>query len=166
MTDDIRNVFVSHIHEDDEGLGKLKNLLESNGMKIRDNSINSKNPNRAESEDYIKREIINPRIKRSSVVIVYISQYTKAKESKYVDHEINLAHKLNKRIVGVWAHGDQGCEIPDMLDKYADAVVGWTGNSIVDAINGEKDGHWSPGGEQYAPRKIERWNCKEKKRNG
>ena len=160
MTDDIRNVFVSHIHEDDEGLGKLKNLLESNGMKIRDNSINSNNPNRAESEDYIKREIINPRIKRSSVVIVYISQYTKAKESKYVDHEINLAHKLNKRIVGVWAHGDHGCEIPDMLDRYADAVVGWTGNSIVDAINGKKDGHWSPDGEPYDYRTdIERWPC-------
>ena len=162
MTDDIRNVFVSHIHEDDEGLRKLKDLLrKSKGIKMRDYSINSEKPNDANDENYIKQKILKPRIERSGVVVVYISQYTKAKESKYVDYEIKLAHRLGKRIVGVWAHGDQGCEIPEMLDKYADAVVGWTGNSIVDAINGEKDGHWSPDGEPYAPRKIERWSCSE-----
>ena len=39
--------------------------------------------------------------------------------------------------MGVWAHGEAGCEVPDALDKFADVVVGWIGNRIVDAINGE-----------------------------
>ena len=26
MTDDIRNVFISHIHEDDEGIDKIKGV--------------------------------------------------------------------------------------------------------------------------------------------
>ena len=156
MTDDIRNVFVSHIHEDDSGLGKLKNIVENNGMKVRDYSVNSDKPNKAKSEDYIKQQILRPRIERSSVLVVYISQDTK--DSKYVNWEIEYAHRLGKRIIGVWAYGERGCETPEALDKYADAVVGWTGSSIVDAING-KDGHYSPDGKEYDPRKIERWSC-------
>ena len=47
MADDTKNVFVSHVHEDDAGLGKLKDLLKANGMTIRDYSISSDNPNNA-----------------------------------------------------------------------------------------------------------------------
>ena len=36
MADETKNLFISHIHEDDEGLGKLKNLLKSKGMTTRD----------------------------------------------------------------------------------------------------------------------------------
>ena len=31
MPDDTRNVFISHIHEDDEGLSELKNLVAKAG---------------------------------------------------------------------------------------------------------------------------------------
>ena len=60
MTDETKNVFVSHIHEDDPGLGKLKSLLKDNGMVVRDYSISANNPNNAHSEDYIKSEILAP----------------------------------------------------------------------------------------------------------
>ena len=86
-----RNVFVSHIHEDDTGLGKFKALLESKGMKIRDYSISSDNPNNAHSEDYIKSQILAPRIRKCSVVVVYVSSETK--NSAYVNWEIEYAHK-------------------------------------------------------------------------
>lgn len=88
MADEAKNVFISHIHEDDEGLGKLKSLLKDNGMTIRDYSINADNPNRAHSEDYIKSQILAPRIKQSSTVVVYISPETK--DSKYVNWEIEF----------------------------------------------------------------------------
>jgi len=63
MSDQTRNVFVSHIHEDDAGLGELRALLEKNGLAIRDYSIHSDNPNNANSEDYIKSQILAPRIR-------------------------------------------------------------------------------------------------------
>ena len=31
----------------------------------------------------------------------------------------------DKRIIGVWAPGSAGCEVPEPLEKYADAIVGW-----------------------------------------
>ncbi len=157
MVDEIKNIFISHIHENDDGLGKLKSLLSNHGMTIRDYSINSDNPNNAHSEDYIKSQILAPRIKQSSTLVVYISPETK--DSKYVNWEIDYAQKQDKRIVGVWAHGENGCEVPEALNKYADAVVGWTGNHIIDAINGQIDGWQNPDGTDRAPRNIERYDC-------
>ncbi len=86
MADKTKNIFISHIHEDDEGLGKLKSLLKDNGMTIRDYSINADNPNNAHSEKYIESQILAPRIRQSSTSVVYISPETK--NSKYVNWEI------------------------------------------------------------------------------
>ena len=158
MANETKNIFISHIHEDDEGLDKLKSLLNNSGMTIRDYSINSDNPNNAHSEDYIKSEILAPRIQQSSTLVVYISP--KTKDSDYVNWEIEYASKQDKRIVGVWAQGEAGCEVPKALDNYADAVVGWTGNRIIDSINGKIDGWENPDGTKYAPRDdFERYSC-------
>ncbi len=157
MTDEVKNIFISHIHEDDEGLAKLKDLLKGDGMTVRDYSINADNPNNAHSEEHIKSEILAPRIQQSSTLVVYISPETKG--STYVDWEIEYAEQKDKRIIGVWAHGENGCEVPEALEKYADAVVGWTGSCIIDAINGEIDDWQNPDGTQRVPRHIERYGC-------
>ena len=158
MADNIKNVFISHIHEDDPGLTKLKKLLKNNGMAIRDYSISSDNPNDAHSDEYIKSQILAPRIRQSGVVVVYVSPETKG--SRYVNWEIDYAHKQEKRIVGVWADGEAGCELPDALKDYSDALVGWTGNRIVDAINGKIDGWQNPDGTPSQPRDLKRYSCK------
>lgn len=157
MPDETKNVFVSHIHEDDEGLGKLKDLLKANGMSIRDYSISSDNPNNAHSEDYIKSDILAPRIQQCATMVVYVTPGTK--DSDYVNWEIEYAHGKDKRIIGVWAHGEDGCELPPALEKYADAIVGWTGNRIIDAINGKVDGWENPDGSQPSARDIKRYSC-------
>ena len=157
MSEEVKNVFIGHIHEDDDGLGKLKDLLKKNGMEIRDYSISSDNPNNAHSEDYIKNEILAPRIQQSSVLIVYVSPETK--DSEYVNWEIEYAQNKNKRIVGVWADGEKGCEIPEALEKYHDAIVGWTGSNIIDAINGKIRGWQNPDGSTTTPRDIKRYSC-------
>lgn len=157
MPNQIKNVFISHIHEDDDGLSKLKSLLGRNGMNIRDYSINSDNPNNAHAEGYIKSEILAPRIQACGTMVVYISPETR--DSHYVNWEIEYAQKLGKRIVGVWANGEKDCEVPDALAEYADAIVGWHGNSVIDAINGEINGWQRPDGSACALRDIKRYGC-------
>ena len=157
MAEETKNVFISHIHEDDAGLGKLKGLLKGNGMAVRDYSITADNPNNAHSEDYIKSEILAPRIRQSSTLVVYISPETK--DSKYVNWEIEYAQKQDKRIVGVWEDGEKDCEVPEALDKYADAIVGWTGNRIIDAINGKINGWEGSDGIPGDLRNIDRHGC-------
>ncbi|CAM5209438.1 hypothetical protein CDEF62S_06053 [Castellaniella defragrans] len=143
MAKDVKNVFISHIHEDDAGLEKLKSLLKKNGLTIRDSSINSSNPNNARDPDYIKSSILAPQINWAGTLLVYISPDTK--DSEWVDWEIEYAAKNDKRIIGVWEHGAKECELPSALKEYADAVVGWNGTSIIDAIKG-KDGWEKPDG--------------------
>jgi hypothetical protein len=152
-----RNVFISHIHEDDAGLVKVKDLLAKHGMTIRDSSIHAGKPNNAKAEDYIKSDILAPQINWASTLVVYVSPDTK--NSKWVNWEIEYAHKMGKRIVGVWEHGVKDCELPDALTNYADAVVGWSGSSIVDAIEGNCDVWEKPDGGPCDVRPIKRHPC-------
>ena len=63
-------------------------------------------------------------LKRTSwnagTVVVLISPETR--NSEWVDWEIEYAQQHDKRIVGIWTHGAAECDIPDALEKYADAM--------------------------------------------
>ncbi len=83
MSDTICNVFISHIHEDDDGLSDIKDLLTKSGCEFRDSSINSSNPNEANNPDYIKSEILGPRIQWAGTMVVLISPDTH--ESEWVN---------------------------------------------------------------------------------
>ena len=154
MTQDLRNGFISHIHDDDDGLRDLKDLIAKHGMTCRDGSITKGKFNSASNEDYIKYQILAPRINWASVLIVYISPETK--DSDWVNWEIEYAHKQGKRIVGVWERGARDCELPEALDQYADAVVGWNGESIIDAINGTSNESYTQDGSEPGYRSIPR----------
>ena len=158
MADEIRNVFISHIHEDDADLGKLKDLLARQGCAIRDASITSDKPNDANNPEYIKTQVLAPGIQWSSTLIVYITPETH--NSEWVNWEIEYAQKLGKRIVGVWAHGASEANLPSALDKYADAVVGWNGESILAAISGETTEWIISSGNARAPQPIARYSCR------
>lgn len=154
---DRRHIFISHIHEDDAKLTDLKSLLARNGLEVRDSSINSLKPNRAEGEQYIKYGILAPQINWASTFVVYVSHNTK--NSPWVNWEIEYAAKQGMRIVGVWEHGRAGCELPTALGEYHDALVGWHGNSIIDAIVGEKDISENPDGSARQAVPLTRHPC-------
>ena len=158
MANEIKNVFISHIHEDDSKLGDLKSLLEKRGVEVRDYSINSDKPNQAKNPDYIKQEILAPQIDRCSVLVVYVTEETKS--SEYVDWEIEYAHKKGKRIVGVWGQGEKDCELPEALDQYRDALVGWDSASIADAILDDDPIQENQDGSDRPRRTITRHPCK------
>lgn len=157
MSDKIKNIFIPHIHEDDAGLPKLKDLAARHGMQLRDSSITSDKPNNAKNEDYIKWEILNPQIEWAGTVVVYVSQDTW--KSNWVNWEIERAHKLGKRVVGIWEYGAKDCKIPEALEKYGDAMVGWNGESIIDAITGESDAWYKQTGGTRDYRSITRYGC-------
>src|SRR3546814_18188216 len=110
----------------------------------------------AKEHDYIKTGILAPLIKWAGTFICYVSPQTK--NSEWVNWEIEYAAKQGMRIVGVWQHGDQGCELPDALKEYADAMVGWNGDAIVDAITG-KDGWPMPEGSPGSAVPLQRQPC-------
>ena len=130
-----KNIFISHIHENDSGLSDLKKLIEKQGMKVRDYSITSDKENNAKAESYIKHQILAPRIAACSAMIVYITPDTK--DSKWVNWEIQYAVENDKTVIGVWEQGCQGCDIPGALEEYEGPIVGWQSQKIIDALNGK-----------------------------
>lgn len=148
-----KNIFISHIHEDDDLLPKLRELVSKAGMDVRDGSINSGKPNEASNEDYIKREILAPRIGWASTLVVLINHNTA--QSDWVNWEIKYAIEQGKNVVGVYAHGATDADIPEELAKHAAAIVGWQSDRVVDAIKGKITGWDDP--ETGAPRTAGEW---------
>ena len=154
MPDDARNVCISHKKEREEGVQRVKDIAEQHGMTCRNASITTDKFNSATNEQYIKHGILAPRIRWASVLVVYITPETK--NSDWVNWEIKYAAEKGKRIVGVWAWGEKDCELPEALEQHADAVVGWNGESIINAINGTSDESYTQDGSEPSYRSIPR----------
>jgi hypothetical protein len=90
-------------------------------------------------------------------VVVLVGKETHSRP--WVNWEIEQAHKQGKRIVGVWAQGSTEADLPLNLEKYADAVVGWQSDRIMDAIDGDLDNWQKPDGTPWPKRDIARVKC-------
>lgn len=157
---DIKNVFISHVHEDDSLLSDLKSLISRAGMEVRDASITDEKPNYAENEQYIKYQILAPKIDWASTLVVLISHDTAY--SDYVNWEIKYAVEHGKRVIGVFVQGATDADVPEELGKIGDAaIVGWQGNRIIDAINGDIAEWDNPQtGQPRDPKwRIQRYKC-------
>lgn len=158
---DKKNIFISHVHEDDELLPRLRDLISKAGMEVRDGSINSDKPNNANNSDYIKEKYLKPHIDWASTLVVLITHDTA--QSEWVNWEIQYAIEQGKRIVGVFAQGATDADIPDALRTHGDAaVVGWQSERVVDAINGTISGFDDPatGNPRSAPDyTVKRFSC-------
>lgn len=156
MSDEIKNLFISHIHEDDERLPALKKLLGDNGYDVRDSSINSSKPNNAQSEDYIKQKILAPQIDWAGALVVLVSPGTH--ESEWVDWEIEYAHRQGKHVIGVWDRGARDADLPANLETYGYDLVGWQAEGIIEALNGKT--HWeNPDGTPRPQAAIPHYSC-------
>ena len=148
--DDVKNIFVSHYHVDAERIENLKFLLGKHGMTMKDSSIyESKNPNNAHNEEYIK-SIIRPRIDWAGTTVVLIGRDTS--KSEYVNWEIEHAARKGKRIVGVYLPGESDSELPEALNKYGNSLQKWNGESIISGING--DNTWNGPGRNWGTERV------------
>jgi len=158
MADQIKNIFISHVDKDHQGLTDLKDLLKNNGLFTRGSSITPDNSNKDNSPEYFKSEILKPRIDWAGCLIVYISPETKD-NNEWVNWGIEEANRQNKAIIGVWEPDQNACEIPKALDQYGNALVCWNAKKIIDAINGDFVGFEHQDGTPMPKRPIRRHPC-------
>ncbi|WP_218728272.1 TIR domain-containing protein [Pseudomonas sp. D1HM] len=144
-----RHLFISHHHRDDAVVDKLTGLLGSKGWDVRNSSIRAKPANqdrldRGLVKDSVIKRLLRIKIAWASTVVVLIGQQTHARP--WVNWEINQAHAQGKRIVGVYEQGGKDSDIPESLEKYASAIVGWNSESIQKAIDGGENTFENPDG--------------------
>jgi len=143
------HVFISHYHKDDTGVGGLTDLLKARGYDVRNSSIRT-NPDNQErlnkglvKEETIRR-LLRMKISWAGAVIVLIGKQTHTR--RWVDWEIEQAHKQGKRIVGVFVRGGTDADVPANLNKYGCERVAWNADSILQAIEGTDQPFQNPDG--------------------
>lgn len=143
-----KNVFISHHHRDDAYVDRLSGMLSRAGHDIRNSSIRAKPANQRRldaglvKERTIKR-LLRMKMRWASTVIVLIGADTHSRP--WVNWEIEMANRLNKRIVGVYAGGTEA-EIPEAFERYGDALVSWRSDSLANAIEGVDSPFQNPDG--------------------
>lgn len=157
MAINTRHVFLSHIFEDNAALEKFKNLLAPKGYQVKDSSIHDGNRNNAKNDEYIKYQILAPRINWASALVVLISPDTH--KSDYVNWEIEYAAKLGKPVIGVWCLGASSADVPEKLAELGDAVVGWRADRIIDALEGRLTIWEQPDGTERPKQDVVRIRC-------
>lgn len=160
MSDDFKNIFVSHQHNDADKIEALKKLIGKHGINMRDSSIYEKKlKNNAKNEQYIKQELIKPQMQWAGTVVVLIGKDTA--KSDYVNWEIKTAAEMGKRIVGVYLQGAREEDVPSELIEHGNNLVGWNGEKIVKAINGEDMDWEKPDGtpRSNSPMDLPRYQC-------
>ena len=144
-----RHVFISHHHADDDRVTSLTSMLQRNSYEIRNSSIRAKPANQARldkgqiPERTLKR-LLRMKMSWASTVVVVIGKNTHSRP--WVNWEIETAHRLGKRIVGVYERGGTENDAPPALGKYEDTRVAWNSKNIIDAIEGTCDVFETPDG--------------------
>lgn len=149
-------IFVPHIHEDDEYVGQLRDMLNAHGREADVSAIDSTSPNNAHNPDYIMSEYIRPKVQWCEAIVVLISPDTQ--DSDWVDREIELARELGKAIIGVYLPGAEDCPLPEGLEDYAHAVVTYDEDQILGALDGAIT-TISDGSGNVRPSTVARHNC-------
>jgi hypothetical protein len=149
-----RHLFISHHHKDDSLVDEFTSLLGGKGWDVRNSSIRAKPANQERLDKGIVKEAVIRRLLRmkiswSSTVVVLIGENTHSRP--WVDWEINQAHNQGKRIVGVFEQSGKTVNIPNSLEKYASAIVGWNAKSIQNAIDGSENSFQNPDGSSRSP---------------
>lgn len=143
MSDTIKNIFVSHHHKDDASVDDLTKMVAGKGYQLRNSSIRVKPENQARLDkkqvsDETIRRLLRMKMRWASQLIVVIGKETHTRP--WVNWEIEAAHKLGKPIIGVYENGlKDKVEIPENLEKYGTAIVGWRPDSIINALNKNSD---------------------------
>lgn len=127
-----KNAFISHYHGDEKNIIKLKELI-GDRYDLSNYSVTSEKFNNAKNDEYIKT-LLRPRISAASEFICLIGPQTH--NSDWVNWEIEQAAKQGKHIIGVYCNGASDADVPENLEKFADAIVGWRSEKIENALKG------------------------------
>lgn len=79
--------------------------------------------------------MLRSRIQWSNTCVVLIGAKTHTRQ--WVNWEIEQAFRKQTRIVGVYLNGASDSDVPENLEKYGSALVGWNSSSIIDTIEGK-----------------------------
>lgn len=149
-----KHVFISHHHADDGHVTRLTDMLRQNGHDIRNSSIRAKPANQERLDKGLVaertiRRLLRMKMAWAATVVVLIGKETHSRP--WVNWEINTAHEMGKRIVGIFTRGGTAADVPSAFEDHGSALVGWNSSRLIDAIEGTDDPFEMPEGGEREP---------------
>jgi hypothetical protein len=124
------NIFISHSWSYSDDYVRLVNLINSApNFSWKNYSVSLDDPLAGGSKKKLAYEI-DKQIRLASVVLVISGMYVTYRE--WIQFEIDLSDKYNKRIIGIQPWGS--VNTPAAVTRSAVEVVGWNTSSIIDSI--------------------------------
>lgn len=146
------NIFISHHGKDDNKVQRLKERFAEKGYSVRNYSVDStKHTEKRKPSDEVIKRFLRRQISWSGSLICLIGEKTHSR--KWVNDEIEMAHKQGKKIVGIYTHGNnESAELPPAFKKYGGATIGWNSlDKLIDIINGKEVPIENPSGGPKSP---------------
>lgn len=125
------NLFISHSWAYSDAYEELINLLDAkSGFMYRNYSVPKDDPIHNAANAQALRNAISNQITLSSCVLILAGVYSTY--SKWINIEIDIAKRMNKRIIAVEPWAAERTSV--IVKENADIIVGWNTDSIVGAI--------------------------------
>ncbi len=124
-------LFISHCWDYKEEYYTVKNWINESDIYWKDMSIPEHNPKDTTSDKELEEKIEN-NIKKSSLFIIMAGMYVAQQNRTWINKEIDIANKYNKKIVAIkpWGHE----RVPGRIHEVADSIVNWQRSSIIKGI--------------------------------
>ncbi len=124
------HILISHSWDYNSDYETIKGWLDdAKNLKWTNYSVPLSKPLDVDSKKELKNKLIT-RIEKCSCIIILSGMYVSY--SEWIDYEIDTAIELGKPIIGVKPRGQE--RIPSKVSENADVMVGWSSNSVVQAI--------------------------------
>ncbi|MDD2852909.1 MAG: TIR domain-containing protein [Desulfuromonadaceae bacterium] len=123
-------LFISHSWSYGENYDKIVKMISDQGIEFFDHSVPKGDPIHTNGTDKELHEAIEAKLKGTSCVLILAGVY--ATYSKWINKEIEMAKKYNKKIIAIEPWGAENTS--KIVKDSADRIVKWQGSSIANAI--------------------------------
>lgn len=125
------NIFISHSWTYGDAYKKLVNILNSKAyFSYKNYSVPKDDPIHNAVNDRQLKEAIRRQMQPASCILILAGVYSTY--SKWINVEIELALEMGKKIFAIEPWGAE--RTSTVVKKYADKIVKWNTDSIVNAI--------------------------------
>lgn len=132
-----RHVFISFAYENIDDVNLLRGQAKNQNSTLEFDDYSVKEPFDSENADYIRRQI-REKIQRASACFVLLSEDSAG--SKWVNWEIEEAHKQGKKIIGIFKGESKPATLPAPFVTHNFKCVRWSHDEIMKALDaGEED---------------------------
>lgn len=124
------SVFICHDWEYSDEYDRVCEFLDTApNFRWRNLSVPEHDP--LDTDDMLEKNL-RDQIRPADVLLVLAGMYTA--HSDWMDWEMAFARRIGKSIIGVKPWGN--VQLPVVVQRNADAIVGWNTDAIVSAIRG------------------------------